>query len=208
MRLESVRGLRLLFACVALSALVACGGDDEGSGGTGGPATGGTGGTTGGTGGDGSGGTAGTMDTGGMGGSGGGGMGGGGGGVALPMCTEEIPTTAVMCGGTACPMPMMFMGIDTCSRPCCVMVDGAETCGAKNANDAMPTECAPLPQPDTRCPNYMQGAMERIGCCTGENTCGIISTITNMCVTESPLVPTLPETPPSCDDAGGDDAGM
>jgi hypothetical protein len=196
-----------LLACVAITSLVACGGDDEEGGGAGGAGgmTGGSGGTSGTTGGDGgtTGGAGGT--TGGMGGSGGmGGMGG----IDLPECTEEIPMTALMCGGTACPMPMMFMGIDTCARPCCLMVDGAETCGSKNANDTMPTDCAPLPVPDDRCPDYMAGGMMRDGCCTAENTCGVVSTIVNMCVTESPLVPDLPQPPIGCDDGAGDDAGM
>lgn len=208
MRLESVRGFSLLLACVAITSLVACGGDDEEGGGAGGAGgmTGGSGGTSGTTGGDGgtTGGAGGA--TGGMGGSGG--MGGAGGMGMLPECTEDLPTTPLSCGGAECPMPMPFMGIDTCSRPCCLMVNGAETCGAKNANDVMPTDCAPLPVPDDRCPDYMAGGMMRDGCCTADNECGIVSTIVNMCVVSSPLVPTLPDPPIGCDDGGGDDAGM
>lgn len=205
MRLESVRGL---LVCVALTALVACGGDDEGGSGAGGTGnTGGTGGSTGG-----SGGSAGmTGGSGGMGGSSGG-MGGGGGMGGLngliPECSEPIPMTAVMCGGTACAMPVLVMGIDLCGRPCCVTVDGAETCGTKNTGETPPTDCAPLPPSDPRCPDYMEmsGTM-REGCCDDENNCGIISTTTGGCITASPFVPTLPMPPIACD-GGGDDAGI
>jgi hypothetical protein len=199
MSLKCKAGVIALFACVAL---VGCGGDDtddgDGTSGNGGSA--GTEAGTAGTSGDGGDGGAGNGGNGG-GGTGGGGTGGAGGGFEI-MCTEDLPTTPLMCGTNECPMPMQVGGMDTCQRPCCV----ADACGTKSTLAQLPSECAVPATPDPRCPDLDFMGMPLEGCCTAENECGIISALRgNSCITESMIVD-LPAVPPACD-AAGDDAG-
>lgn len=199
-RLEQVNRAGLLALMLVCGALVACGDDTSDAAGSGGTssagttanpmsATGGVGGmgaTTGGT--SGASGAAGTAggDAGFM--------------IPMPVCTEPLPTVAITCGGTACeiPQPLPIIG-DTCARPCCAMGMTGEVCGTKGTVEGSPSDCVAPPEPDSRCPNldYMGTPLE--GCCTAENKCGIISTLRNMCVTESMIV-TLPANPPNCDD--------
>jgi hypothetical protein len=181
--------------------LGACGDDDGDGGGEAGTdgeagASGGGAGMSGGSGG--AGGRAGSSSTAGTGAA-------GTGMIPMIMCSDTAPTTPIECGGETCPTPMLFMGMDLCSRPCCVMDGSDEVCGVKNTGTMMPTDCALPPQPDDRCPDYTDSLMTmREGCCTEENTCGVVSMILGTCVTTSMLVPTLPATPPDCDSVDAD----
>jgi len=59
---------------------------------------------------------------------------------------------------------------------------------------------------DPRCPDRDFMGMPIEGCCI-DNKCGIISALRgNTCITQSMLID-LPQPPPACDAAGGDDAG-
>lgn len=201
--MRNVTGLGLktaLITLLACGALIGCGDDsgdspEAGEGGASGT-TGGGGGTSGSDGGAGtSGGSGGTGGTGGS-------TGGAGGGLPMIMCTEELPTTPLTCGGSECPMPMGIMGFDTCQRPCCI----EDACGVKGTIEGMETECTKPAEPDPSCPDYDYMGMAIEGCCI-ENQCGIISVIRGGgCFTTSQGIE-LPATPAACGGSTGDDAG-
>lgn len=126
-------------------------------------------------------------------------------GVPVPMCREDPPDAAVTCSGQECPAST---GFNRCRYPCCATVDGEAVCGTRNtAMNAASDECVATPATDTRCPGAEYQGATLPGCCTADNLCGIVSRISNTCVTESRFVE-LPATPQRCDgSAAGDDAG-
>jgi hypothetical protein len=230
MRTHTIRRHALVTTAAALLCLGACGDDDSdetndvdsgvgtNASGSGGATSAGDGSQTGGgrggddaTGGTNAGTTAGRGGSGSAGssGRGGNGAGGSGGDGAMPglMCTEDPPDAPVTCGGVACPMPM---GANRCLFPCCVSEDGEQSCGTRSTAMGFASDCAAPPIADDRCPGVESQGRTLVGCCTADNLCGIISTLSNTCITESRFV-TLPEDPQRCDsigEPGEDDAGM
>jgi hypothetical protein len=185
--------------------------------------------------GDGGGGKAGHGGSGGSGGQAGSsssiGLGDGG---ILPMmmlmCTEAPPTGPVTCGGQTC-MPPMF-GMNPCIVPCCVSVNGHETCASKSTAMGFSTECTMPGTPDPSCPDLSAGGglgglgaglgggmtttpadggmaaggmgMAFKGCCNaGTHTCGFISTLRPGCITQSSVV-MVPNPPQACTGASED----
>jgi hypothetical protein len=121
----------------------------------------------------------------------------GGGGFDFDLsCDDSIPTTAT-CGGVQCPTPP-GAGAPLCMVPCCV----EDQCGTRSANALMPTSCRVTAKTDDSCPPYeatVQGTSVNLpGCCTPEGKCGVISSLTMMCITSSPLLPDLPADPAPC----------
>lgn len=187
---------RVCAAALLALAVAGCGDDDGGDTPDAGPVAGTTAGTTAGTGGGGGAGSSasGTMATGGM--------------AAGPMCDETIENVT-MCGDTACGAIEGFAAM-ACTVNCC-MDDG--TCGVRNATMDMTTECMPKAQPDPRCPDYV-GGTELPGCCTADNKCGFVSSISFSCITESLLLQDLAamagrdcDAPPETDAGTEDDGG-
>jgi hypothetical protein len=144
----------------------------------------------------------------GSGGSGGGGTGGttggtGGMGMFMLTCDSSVPTTAT-CGGTQCPAVTGISAM-TCNVPCCV----DDVCGTANTSAEFPRACSLAPAADPSCPSVsVMGFLELPGCCTDQGVCGVISTISNTCITESMFID-LPENPQPCgaEDAGTEDGG-
>lgn len=184
-------------ACVVAlgsTALVGCGGDDDGSGkpepDSGMP--------------DAS--TAGTGGTGGSGGTGG---------------TGGSTATAVPCGDTTCTATDPFMGLGAMfglpgPMACCVD-EAASTCGMVNMMTSMCAVPPPPPTPDPSCPGVSAGGMMMNGCCV-DGQCGVDGTVFGMgCVENAsaaqqimaiPLIGgfiMIP--PPQACGAGGDDGG-
>jgi hypothetical protein len=227
MRTHTIRRHALVTTAAALLCLAACGDDDSDEtndvdsgvgatpGGSGGATSTGDGSQTGGgrggddaTGGTNAGTTAGRGGSGNAGSGGSGGSGGrspGDAGMPGPMCTEDPPDAPVTCGGVACPMPM---GANRCLVPCCASEDGDQICGTRSTAMGFTSDCAAPPIADDRCPGVESQGRTLVGCCTADNLCGIISTLSNTCITESRFV-TLPEDPQRCDSGPGeDDAGI
>jgi hypothetical protein len=138
--------------------------------------------------------------------AGAGGRMGTGGRMSMNMCSPDVePETR--CGDTDC--PALGANVAQCTVSCCVN----DRCGTLNSNMNAPRECEPLAEPDPRCPDYDgpssgQGGQNvmRQGCCTPDNQCGVISSLSNTCITSSPFL-MLPEDPQSCDQASEMDAG-
>lgn len=175
------------------------GGDDSPQAGTGGGSSG-----SGGSAGE-AGSSGGGSGTGGTGGAGTGGGGTGGTGLPTVECDTSIPTTAT-CGGTECPAPSGPLAMFTCGVPCCAAGD---QCGTRSAIMGMTTECAAPAVADPSCPAYEGMAMgmdiNLEGCCTADNVCGVISSISMLCITQSMFLPDL-QPGPACGD-GDADAG-
>jgi hypothetical protein len=140
-----------------------------------------------------------------------------GGGMMFPglMCTEDPPAVPLVCGGTECPMPTAG-GFNRCRVPCCVEDAGDQVCGTRNTAMGFETECAAPPVTDTSCPDVAFMGRTLPGCCAPSHLCGIVSSISNSCITTSRFID-LPENPMSCDtgdpgtgegDAGAEDAGF
>jgi hypothetical protein len=205
-----------LLIAVGLTSIAACGDDsdnspaDAGSGGkSGSGAKGGSGG--GGKSGNGGGGQGGYDDFGGTGGNPVGGRGGGGAGGndgTDNMCTEELPTEAVKCGGETCATPEFPS--NPCVVPCCMEINGQSKCGAKSTSNMFPAACTLLAVPDSSC----SAVDDMQGCCNYTlGKCGIISSARPGCITQSSFVQ-IPDkacskTPTNENDAGPDepDAG-
>jgi hypothetical protein len=131
-------------------------------------------------------------------------------GMFQPTCDSTI-TAETSCGGTTCPAAGMFASF-TCTVSCCI----DDQCGTRSAVEGMVTECALPPPPaveDPSCPAYVGMAMggnplELPGCCTPEGVCGVISSISNTCITQSMFLSDLQPGGP-CDGSDADaDAGM
>lgn len=139
---------------------------------------------------------------------GGGDNNGGGGGFDFPdiSCDATIPTT-VTCGGVECPMPAGAGTPPLCTVPCCLN----DECGTRSANSFMPTECRVPAKTDDRCPPYqgmvMGTPVNLPGCCMPEGVCGVVSSLSQMCITSSPLLPDLPADPAPCDSASSGNDG-
>lgn len=129
-----------------------------------------------------------------------------GGRMSTVMCATDVePETS--CGGTDC--PEVGGEVSQCTVSCCVN----DRCGTLNSNMASPRECEALGEPDPRCPDYNGPSsglggqnVTRQGCCTPDNECGVISSLSNTCITSSPYL-MLPEDPQACDQAPEMDAG-
>jgi len=224
MRMHSTRHHAITATAAVLLSLAGCGDDasdptseiDSGIGtgpsGSGGSSSSGQSGQTGaGSGGNSTGGMqpgANAGSSGGAAGAGNAGNAGRGGSGSMPgaMCTEDPPDEPVTCGGVECPMTM---GGNRCLVPCCAAQDGEQVCGTRSTVMNFASECTPRPMADDRCPDVEYQGRTYVGCCNAENLCGIISMLSNTCITESRFV-TLPDDPQSCDsdEEPDEDAGM
>ena len=130
-----------------------------------------------------------------------------GGSDTATMCDPNGPTT-MTCGDVECPMPSDIL-LAGCVFPCCT-TDGL--CGTQGRTvGADPTACQAKPLPpmeDPSCPHYqgdyMGMAIDLAGCCNDQNVCGVISTLTNSCITQSSVLTDLAPGGP----CGDEDAGM
>jgi hypothetical protein len=64
----------------------------------------------------------------------------------------------------------------------------------------------PTETPDPSCPSAEAVGTPLSGCCTPEGLCGVISTISGACITQSQFV-MLPANPQSCEPPASGDAG-
>ncbi|MDD9932889.1 MAG: hypothetical protein OXT09_04760 [Myxococcales bacterium] len=123
----------------------------------------------------------------------------------LPDCDPNVPVTAT-CGGVTCE-PQNQLTAALCVVPCCALDEtGAEACGSRSADLAMPDSVCEVPpppaEPDPLCPEFDAGMGTLLpGCCMETGVCGVISSITSQCITESQFI-TLPASPPPCDGSG------
>lgn len=122
-----------------------------------------------------------------------------------PTCDSTI-TAETSCGGTTCPAPGMLAAL-TCTISCCV----DNQCGTRSAAEGMVSDCAAPAEPDPSCPAYVGMGMggnglELPGCCTPEGVCGVISSISNTCITQSAILTDLQPGGPCDGSGGGDDA--
>lgn len=119
----------------------------------------------------------------------------------LPDCDPDIPMSAT-CGGEACPSSQ-FLAAGLCEVPCCAERDGEPVCGTRNTTLGATTTCVATPPPaqqDERCASAAFGNTELPGCCTENGVCGVISPLSQTCITESVYI-TLPQTPVPCSES-------